>query len=64
MLLYEEPDLVIRVVRDLFNEDFRELVIQGDDAYDEVESYLGARLARTWSPGCAGTPAPRDVFAE
>ena len=39
-LLYEEPDLVIRVVRDLFNEDFRELVIQGDEAYDQVEPYL------------------------
>ncbi|MDQ7902911.1 Rne/Rng family ribonuclease [Phytohabitans sp. ZYX-F-186] len=39
-LLYEEPDLVIRVVRDLFNEDFRELVVQGDGAYDMVESYL------------------------
>src|SRR5207248_1564460 len=37
---YEEPDLVIRVVRDLFNEDFRELVIQGSDAYDQVEMYL------------------------
>jgi ribonuclease E len=40
-LLYSEPDLVIRVVRDLFNEDFRDLVIQGTDAYDEVEAYLG-----------------------
>jgi len=39
-LLYEEPDLVIRVVRDLFNEDFRELVIQGQDAYAMVEPYL------------------------
>src|SRR5215475_13544090 len=38
--LYEEPDLVIRVVRDLFNEDFRELVIQGSDAYETVDSYL------------------------
>jgi ribonuclease E len=38
--LYEEPDLVIRVVRDLFNEDFRELVVQGADAYDMVDSYL------------------------
>jgi ribonuclease E len=38
--LYEEPDLVIRVVRDLFNEDFRELVVQGTDAYDMVDSYL------------------------
>jgi ribonuclease E len=39
-LLYEEPDLVIRVVRDLFNEDFRELIVQGDDAYGMVEAYL------------------------
>ncbi|WIM97664.1 Rne/Rng family ribonuclease [Actinoplanes oblitus] len=38
--LSEEPDLVIRVVRDLFNEDFRELVVQGEQAYAEVESYL------------------------
>jgi ribonuclease E len=39
-LLSSEPDLVIRVVRDLFNEDFREVVIQGSEAYDQVESYL------------------------
>ena len=38
--LSEEPDLVIRVVRDLFNEDFRELVVQGEQAYGEVENYL------------------------
>ncbi|MFI6763238.1 Rne/Rng family ribonuclease [Micromonospora sp. NPDC050417] len=62
-LLYEEPDLVIRVVRDLFNEDFRELVVQGDEAYGMVESYLAhvspdlvARLHRH-----TGTA---DVFAE
>ncbi|WP_433344156.1 Rne/Rng family ribonuclease [Micromonospora sp. CA-111912] len=40
VLLYGEPDLVIRVVRDLFNEDFRELVIEGDESYGMVESYL------------------------
>ncbi|WP_030443075.1 Rne/Rng family ribonuclease [Actinoplanes subtropicus] len=40
--LSEEPDLVIRVVRDLFNEDFRELVVQGDQAYAEVENYLNS----------------------
>ncbi|SNY35529.1 Rne/Rng family ribonuclease [Paractinoplanes atraurantiacus] len=38
--LSEEPDLVIRVVRDLFNEDFRELIVQGDTAYTELENYL------------------------
>jgi ribonuclease E len=63
VLLYEEPDLVIRVVRDLFNEDFRELVVQGDESYELVESYLAhvspdlvARLRRH-----VGTS---DVFAE
>ncbi|UQU63581.1 Rne/Rng family ribonuclease [Couchioplanes caeruleus] len=40
--LSEEPDLVIRVVRDLFNEDFRELIVQGDQAYGELENYLNS----------------------
>ncbi|WP_127504813.1 Rne/Rng family ribonuclease [Actinoplanes solisilvae] len=40
--LSEEPDLVIRVVRDLFNEDFRELIVQGDSAYTELENYLNS----------------------
>ncbi len=39
-LLYEEPDLAIRVVRDLFNEDFRELVVQGSAVYELLEVYL------------------------
>jgi ribonuclease E len=41
-LLSSEPDLVIRVVRDLFNEDFREVIIQGSEAYDQVEDYLAS----------------------
>ncbi|MEV6637126.1 Rne/Rng family ribonuclease [Actinoplanes sp. NPDC051470] len=40
--LSEEPDLVIRVVRDLFNEDFNDLVVQGDQAYGEIENYLNS----------------------
>nr|WP_239523954.1 Rne/Rng family ribonuclease [Geodermatophilus normandii] len=39
-LLYGEPDLAIRVIRDVFNEDFSELVVQGDDAWDTVEAYV------------------------
>lgn len=43
-LLYAEPDLTVRIVRDLFTEDFAELVIDGngqaDDAYDSVEAYV------------------------
>ena len=39
-LLYAEPDLMIKVVRDLFNEDFTSLVIQGDDAWDNISGYV------------------------
>ncbi|TCN30039.1 ribonuclease E [Kribbella orskensis] len=39
-LLHGEPDLLIRVVRDLFTEDFTKLVISGDDAYDQVKEYV------------------------
>ncbi|WP_241037579.1 Rne/Rng family ribonuclease [Blastococcus litoris] len=39
-LLYGEPDLAIRVIRDVFNEDFKELVVSGDDAWDTVEAYV------------------------
>ncbi|MCW2665723.1 MAG: Ribonuclease, Rne/Rng family, partial [Frankiales bacterium] len=39
-LLYGEPDLAIRVIRDVFNEDFKRLVVQGDDAWDTVEAYV------------------------
>ncbi len=39
-LLYSEPDLMIKVVRDLFNEDFGRLVVEGDDAWDMVSGYI------------------------
>ncbi|MEV5648474.1 translation initiation factor IF-2 N-terminal domain-containing protein [Nocardia sp. NPDC052254] len=38
--LYEEPDLLVKVVRDLFNEDFSKLVIEGDRAWTTVENYV------------------------
>lgn len=38
--LYEEPDLAVRVIRDIFNEDFRKLTVQGSTAWDEVTNYL------------------------
>lgn len=39
--LYQEPDLAVRVIRDIFNEDFRKLTVQGAGAWDEVTNYLG-----------------------
>jgi ribonuclease E len=40
-LLYGEPDLAIRVVRDIFNEDFASLVVDGDDTFETLQGYLG-----------------------
>ncbi|MPZ63691.1 MAG: Rne/Rng family ribonuclease [Propionibacteriales bacterium] len=40
-LLYGEPDLLIKVVRDLFTEDFNKLVVAGDNAWDMIEGYVG-----------------------
>ncbi len=39
-LLYGEPDLTLKVVRDLFTEDFGKLVVQGQDAWDLVDGYV------------------------
>jgi ribonuclease E len=39
-LLYEEPDLLIKVVRDLFTEDFSALVVEGAGAWETVEPYV------------------------
>jgi ribonuclease E len=60
-LLYSEPDLTIRVIRDVFNEDFSNLVVSGDQGWDTVDEYvryvaphLADRLTR-WQDD-------RDVF--
>jgi len=39
-LLYGEPDLTLKVVRDLFTEDFGKLVVSGDEAWDMVDGYV------------------------
>jgi ribonuclease E len=39
-LLYNEPDLAIKVVRDLFNEDFSRLIVSGDEAWDTIQEYV------------------------
>ena len=40
-LLYGEPDLTVRVIRDIFNEDFRKLTVQGNGAWEDINNYLG-----------------------
>ena len=39
-LLHAEPDLLVKIVRDVFNEDFSKMLIQGEDAYQTITAYL------------------------
>jgi ribonuclease E len=41
-VLLSEPDLAVRVIRDIFNEDFRRLIIQGAEAWEEISTYLSS----------------------
>lgn len=75
-LLHGEPDLTVRVIRDVFNEDFSSLVVSGEQVWRTVSSYvesvapdLAPRLERwtgrrTSSPGTASTSSwPRPWIA-
>ena len=42
ILLHSEPDLLVKIVRDVFNEDFQKLVVSGDDAMETISNYLRA----------------------
>lgn len=39
-LLHSEPDLTIKVVRDVFNEDFTKMLVDGEDVWDKIEAYV------------------------
>ena len=39
--LYTEPDLAVRVIRDIFSEDFESLKIQGNEVFNDITNYLG-----------------------
>jgi ribonuclease E len=64
--LYEEPDVLVKVIRDLFNEDFSGLIVSGDDAWKTIEDYVNSvapelvpRMTK-YQPAAADGP---DVFA-
>ncbi|MFG1933974.1 Rne/Rng family ribonuclease [Mycobacterium sp. NPDC048908] len=63
--LYEEPDVLVKVIRDLFNEDFSGLIVSGDDAWSTINDYVNSvapelvpRLTK-YEPAADGP----DVFA-
>ncbi|MEB3983365.1 Rne/Rng family ribonuclease [Mycobacterium sp. 663a-19] len=40
--LYEEPDVLVKVIRDLFNEDFAGLIVSGDEAWNTINEYVNS----------------------
>ena len=40
LLLHSEPDLLVKIIRDVFNEDFQKLVVSGDQALATISEYL------------------------
>jgi ribonuclease E len=62
-LLLSEPDLAVRVIRDIFNEDFRKLTIQGNEAWEEISSYLGS-IAPELSARLEKYAGNGDLFAD
>ncbi|MGK2882999.1 MAG: Rne/Rng family ribonuclease [Mycobacterium sp.] len=67
--LYEEPNVLVKVIRDLFNEDFSGLIVSGDDAWSTIGDYVNSvapelvsKLNKYDSPGSDGQSGP-DVFA-
>jgi ribonuclease E len=66
-LLYGEPDLTVRVIRDVFNEDFNKLIVSGDEGWEIIDEYvryvaphLAERISR-WD-GPDSESADDDVF--
>ncbi|MFF3074350.1 ribonuclease E/G, partial [Kitasatospora sp. NPDC057936] len=41
-LLYGEPDMTVRVVRDIFNEDFTKVIVSGDEAWQTIHEYVSS----------------------
>ena len=40
LLVHSEPDLLVKIVRDVFNEDFQKMIIAGEDAAVTIKEYL------------------------
>jgi Rne/Rng family ribonuclease len=62
-LLYGEPDLTVRVIRDIFNEDFNKMLVQGVQAWDDIQNYIG-HIAPELASKIEKWVSPKDLFAE
>ncbi|WP_037660554.1 Rne/Rng family ribonuclease, partial [Streptomyces aurantiacus] len=61
-LLYGEPDMTVRVVRDIFNEDFSKVIISGDEAWETIHGYV-AHVAPDLADRLQRWTSEVDVFA-
>ncbi|MBO0880479.1 MAG: ribonuclease E/G, partial [Mycobacterium sp.] len=68
--LYEEPDVLVKVIRDLFNEDFAELIVSGDEAWTTINQYVNSvapelvsKLTKYEPAELSGGQTGPDVFA-
>ncbi|WP_440311596.1 Rne/Rng family ribonuclease [Leucobacter chromiireducens] len=63
VLLHSEPDMLIKIVRDVFNEDFQKLKIAGEDTYTVIENYL-SQVAPDLLERVERYSGERDIFDE
>ncbi|MFC3261428.1 Rne/Rng family ribonuclease, partial [Streptomyces xanthochromogenes] len=61
-LLYGEPDMTVRVVRDIFNEDFSKVIVSGDEAWETIHGYV-AHVAPDLTERLSRWTSEVDVFA-
>lgn len=62
-LLHSEPDMLIKIVRDVFNEDFQKMVISGAETFETINDYLG-QVAPELRERLEKYEGDRDVFDE
>ena len=62
VLLKGEPELAVRVIRDVFNEDFRKLIISGDKAWSTISQYID-EVSPDLAERLEHWVGPDDVFA-
>ncbi|WP_238783655.1 Rne/Rng family ribonuclease, partial [Streptomyces monomycini] len=61
-LLYGEPDMTVRVVRDIFNEDFSKVIVSGDEAWETIHGYV-SHVAPDLADRLQKWTSDVDVFA-
>ncbi|CAM5565937.1 Rne/Rng family ribonuclease [Streptomyces californicus] len=61
-LLYGKPDMTVRVVRDIFNEDFSKVIVSGDEAWETIHGYV-SHVSTDLTERLSRWTSEVDVFA-